>query len=105
MKYTVAPDGSGDFTSLQEAVDRAAEQEDAAEIRILAGEYHEKVIVHKSHLRIIGEGPEKTVLTWNGCAKDLYPDGTEKGTFMSSTLMVTGHDVAVENDTRSRQRR
>jgi len=95
--YTVAQDGSGDFNSLQQAVDRAAEQEGAAEIRILAGKYHEKVIVHKSHLRIIGEGPEKTVLTWSGCAKDLYPDGTEKGTFMSSTLMVTGNDVEIEN--------
>ena len=94
----VARDGSGDYTSLQAAVDGVTESGRAPVIILMrAGEYQEKVVIHRNNIRIVGEDPETTVLTWNGCAKDTYPDGTEKGTFLSSTLMVTGHNVEVEN--------
>ena len=98
----VAKDGSGDYTSLQEAVDAIPETPgtEKAEILIRKGEYREKVVVHRDHVRLTGEDREGTVLTWNGCAKDLYEDGrTEKGTFLSATLIVTGNDVEVENMT------
>ena len=82
----VAKDGSGDFTSLQAARDAIPEGGRAPFIVLLRmDEYREKVVVHKSNVRIIGEARDRTVLTWNGCAKDLGPDGQEKGTFMSST--------------------
>lgn len=95
----VSKDGSGDFSTLQEAVDAVPDSAGEEERRILVrpGEYREKVVVHKDRLRITGEDPERTVLAWNGCAKDQYPDGTEKGTFLSATLVVTGRDVTVEN--------
>ena len=95
----VAQDGSGDYTGIQAAVDAipAFHWEEPAHILIRAGEYREKVIVHRDRLLITGEDRERTVLAWNGCAKDRYPDGTEKGTFLSSTLMITGSDVTVEN--------
>ena len=94
----VAEDGSGDFSSLQAAVDSIPGTADG-ETRILlrAGEYREKVVIHRDRVRLTGEDRDRTVLTWNGCAKDLYADGTEKGTFLSSTLMITGDDVTVEN--------
>lgn len=94
----VAKDGSGDYTSLQAAVDAVPEGENG-EIRIFlrAGEYREKVVVHRDHICLAGEGREQTVLSWNGSAKDLYDNGTEKGTFLSSTLMITGNNVTVEN--------
>lgn len=93
----VARDGSGDFQSIQEAVDSLPENGGDREIFVRRGEYREKTVIHRSSVRLIGEDRENTVLAWNGCAKDLYPDGTEKGTFLSSTLMVTGRDVTVEN--------
>ncbi len=94
----VARDGSGDFTSLQAAVDSIPEG-DHGEIRIFlrCGEYREKAVIHRDHIRLTGEDRERTILVWNGCAKDRYPDGEEKGTFLSSTLMITGNDVTVEN--------
>ena len=94
----VSKDGNGDFNSLQAAVDSIPETADG-ETRILlrAGEYREKVVIHRDRVRLTGEDRDRTVLTWNGCAKDLYPDGSEKGTFLSSTLMITGNDVTVEN--------
>ena len=96
--YIVAKDGSGDFTSLQAAVDAVPESGNAPVIILLRmDEYHEKVVVHKNNVRIVGEARDRTILTWNGCAKDPGPDGEEKGTFLSSTLMVTGCNVEVEN--------
>lgn len=91
----VAADGSGDHTCIQAAVD--AMPETGGRILIRPGEYREKVVVHKDHVRLTGGKAENTVIVWNGCAKDRYADGTEKGTFLSSTLMVTGNDVTVEN--------
>ena len=92
---TVAKDGSGDFGSVQAAVD--ALPETGGTILVRAGEYREKVVIHRSHVRLMGEDAEKTVLAWNACAKDRYEDGTEKTTFLSATLMTTGDDVEVEN--------
>ena len=95
----VAKDGSGDFTSLQAAVDSvpAAAGRSPSLILIRAGEYREKVVIHRDHVRLVGEDRERTVLAWNGCAMDRYDDGTVKGTFLSATLIVTGRDVEVEN--------
>ena len=79
----VARDGSGDFTSLQAAVDSIPEGGRTPVIILLRmDEYREKVIVHKSNVRIIGEARDRTVLTWSGCAKDIGEDGEPKGTFM-----------------------
>ena len=96
--YIVAKDGSGDFTTLQAAVDAVPENAHTPVIILLRmDEYHEKVVVHKNNIRIVGEARDRTVLTWNGCAKDKHPDGRDRGTFLSATLMVTGHNVEVEN--------
>ena len=95
----VAKDGSGDFTTIQAAVDSISgeRRSEPARILIRGGEYRERVIVDKDNLCISGESPESTVIVRNGCAKDLYPDGTEKGTFLSATMIITGNDVTVEN--------
>ena len=93
----VAQDGSGDFRSLQAAVDAVPEGGGPVRILLRAGKYREKTVIHRNQIHLTGEDRDRTVLAWNGCAKDLYPDGTEKGTFLSSTLMVTGSDVTVEN--------
>ena len=92
---TVAKDGSGDYFCIQEAVD--ALPKTGGQILIRAGEYREKIVVHKDNVLLTGEDREQTVIVWNGCAKDRYADGTEKGTFLSFTLMTTGRDVAVES--------
>ena len=98
---TVSQDGNGDFSSIQAAVDALPETCDRipACILIRAGEYREKVTVYRDNVILRGESREQTVLAWNGCAKDRYPDGTEKGTFLSATLMITGKNVTVENMT------
>ena len=59
--WNVAPDGSGRFQSIQEAIDYAQAGDT---IMIQAGRYMEDVTVHsKERLKIIGEGREKVVIT------------------------------------------
>ena len=95
----VAKDGSGDFTGIQAAVDALPEAPGRSPSLILvrAGEYREKVVIHRDHVRLLGEDRDRTVLVWNGCANDQYEDGTVKGTFLSATLMTTGRNIEVEN--------
>ena len=90
MRCVVARDGSGDYTSLQAAIDAGAD-----DILVRPGEYCERVVVNRDGVRIVGE--DGAVLTWSACALDKYPDGTDRGTFLSFTLLVTGADVTVEN--------
>ena len=91
----VAKDGSGDYSGIQAAVD--ALPESGGEILVMPGEYREKIVIHRNHVHLIGKDRDRTVIAWNGCAKDRYDDGTEKGTFLSSTLMTTGRDITAEN--------
>ena len=81
MIYVVARDGSGDFTSVQQAVDALPVCSDTPNILVLRmGEYPERVVVDKSDVRIVGEARDRTVITASACAKDPDADGKEKGT-------------------------
>ena len=96
--YIIAKDGSGDFTSIQQAVDAIPGGGRAPAILLVRmDEYRERVVVDKDNVRIIGEARDRTVIAASGCAKDKNPDGTERGTFLSATFTVTGHNVEVEN--------
>ena len=96
--YIIAKDGSGDFTSIQQAIDAIPGGGRTPTILLLRmDEYQERVVVDKDNVRIIGEARDRTVITAKGCAKDLDESGNERGTFLSATFMVTGHNVEVEN--------
>lgn len=98
--YIIAKDGSGDFTSIQAAVDAVPMSNRHPTILLVRmDEYHEKVVVNKDNIRIVGEARDRTVITNSGCAKDLDEEGKEKGTFLSYTFLVTGDNVEVENIT------
>ena len=61
---TVALDGSGDFSSIQEAVDSAGKGDT---VLIKAGSYAQDVTIHsKEKIRIIGAGVDKVVLLGRG---------------------------------------
>ena len=98
MMVVVAGDGSGDYTSLQAAIDAVQGGSRAPDVVLVkAGIYRERVVVNKSNLRIVGEDRDTTVLTYSACAKDPDENGEERGTFLSFTLIVTGDQVEVEN--------
>ena len=87
----VARDGSGDFRTLQAAID--ASGPDGAIIRIRPGTYEELIVVDKPkiQLRGLGDNPREVVLTWH------LSSGTAGGTFKSASTTVTGDDFYAEN--------
>ena len=96
--YIVAKDGSGDFTSIQQAIDAIpAGGRTPTILLIRMNEYQERVVVDKDNVRIIGEARDRTIITAKGCALDKDENGNDRGTFLSATFIVMGNNVEVEN--------
>ncbi len=98
----VAQDGSGDFRSIQEAINAVPDyRKSRTVIRIKPGIYNEKVIIppSKQLLSLIGDDAVNTILTYGNYAKlqsPLFPDET-LGTSGSATLYTSADDLYVEN--------
>ena len=92
--FTVSQDLRGDFASIQAAIDAAGE---GAEIHIRNGVYRERVVVNKPGLRLVGESAEGVVITHSAHATERNPDGQERGTFLSFTLLTAAPDITIEN--------
>ena len=103
----VAKDGSGDFATVQEAVNAVPDyaHKQITTILIREGVYEEMVTVphNKFRLKLVGEGAEKTVITYGKYAKALWPGRDfPVGTSGSATLYVhssyvTFEDLTIEN--------
>ncbi len=98
--FVVAKDGSGDFFTVQEAVN-ALPDFSRKEVWLLVreGVYYEKISIpaSKRMVRMTGEGPERSVITFDGYAKRPDACGREMGTSGSSTVYFGGDDWLVEN--------
>lgn len=122
----VAKDGSGDYTTIQDAILAIRDYKPEGRQRILVrkGVYEEKVIVpiYKTNISLIGEDRDSTVLVWhdhgnvtdpqgrflsvvaNSAADKMTPSGNHQaahrlGTFESYTLKVQGDGFEMENMT------
>jgi pectinesterase len=98
FQITVAPDSSGDFTSVQAAINSAKSfPPQQIEIFIKNGTYYEKVKIPawNPNITLRGESKEKTIITY-----DDYFDKINLGrnsTFYTYTLMVDANDCVIEN--------
>ncbi|MBP9998974.1 MAG: hypothetical protein KBS67_07000 [Bacteroidales bacterium] len=106
-EITVAKDGSGDFATIQEAINACPDYDHGhiTTIHVKAGIYKEMVTIphNKFRLRIYGDGADRTIITYDKYAKKLWP-GTDRpmGTSGSATMYihssyVTLEDLTVEN--------
>ncbi len=99
----VAADGSGQYTSLQEAISTAPMQTDPATPRwvifVKAGTYRERIYVQRErgNIHVLGEDQEKTVVVYNLHANILGPDGKPIGTFRTPTVQIDGDGMVWEN--------
>ncbi len=93
---TVSKDGSGDFTSVQEAVNAAAERDI---IFIKNGVYRERVEITKPFLTIEGESAENTVIESSLGAYEILGDGLKRGTFRTYTMLVNADNFICRNIT------
>lgn len=100
IKYeiVVAKDGTGDYTTIQEAVNSAKNFPDKRIfIYVKNGIYKEKVKIHawNTQITLKGESAEKTIVT--------YDDNINKeingysSTFITYTMLVEGDDFHAEN--------
>lgn len=90
------------YTRIQSALDAAArdKSDDWITIRIAAGDYHEKPVIARSRLRIIGAGMVKTRIHFGAVAqtaKDYHRNGW--GTPGSATLTIDADQVEVSGVT------
>ncbi len=87
----VATDGSGDYRSVQKAIDAAPAE--GAVISIAPGTYREVLEVAKNNLQLRGTSGDaaKTVIAFDKSS------GTAGGTLKSSTVNVRGNDFFAEN--------
>ena len=102
LTINVAPDGSGQFTTISEAV-LAVPYDCPAVIRIAPGIYREKLVCEKKDITLAGAGMDATRLVWNDGGKLPHPDGRPTHTFRSYTAFFSGEklrveDMTIEND-------
>ena len=94
---TVAADGSGEFTSVQEAVNSIrAYMSDTTYMFIKNGTYREKIVIPSwvTNLYMKGESAERTIITWNDHARI-----RNMGTFRTYTVWVLGSGFTAEEIT------
>jgi pectinesterase len=94
----VAPDGTGDFTTIQEAIDGAKSfPDERITIHIKNGAYEEKVKVHawNSRLTLKGESTNGVIIRWNDYFNKI--NRGRNSTFFTATLLVQGDDFRAEN--------
>jgi pectinesterase len=102
QRITVAKDGSGQYNSVQAALDAVPEgNAKTITIYIKKGIYKEVVVVdaRKSFITLIGEDKEKTILTFDNHAGTRLPNGDTLNTWTCSSFFIYGNDFHAENIT------
>lgn len=102
----VAPDGSGNYTSIQAAIDAAPSGRTTPYVIFIKnGKYIEKIRVpsNKPFIHLIGESVANTVISWDSYSGKIE-NGVVIGTNTSATLTVNANDfymmsITVENST------
>jgi len=99
---TVAGDGSGDFKTVQAAIDSVAEKgTERVVIHIKPGTYTERITVSKEKplIEFLGDDAAGTVLTFNNTHNTLGADGKVMGTSKSASTFIYGADFLGRNIT------
>lgn len=97
--FIVAKDGSGQFTTVQEAINAVPDYRKARPTRILIkkGMYKEKIVIapSKENVRLLGE--DGVVLTYDDYASKLNAFGENKGTSGSASFYIFAPGFVAEN--------
>jgi len=99
---TVAPNGDGQFKSVQDAINAAPQTTSRTKpwvIHIKPGIYKELIYVQreKRFISLVGDDAEKTILTYNLNANMPGPDGKIIGTFRTASTTIDADDFTAEN--------
>ena len=106
ITFTVAQDGSGNYKTIQEAVNSFR---DHMQVRVMLyvknGVYSEKLVIPswKPNIHVLGESKEGVIITGDDYSGKVYPggkDGTgsdKYSTYTSHTVRVDAPDIILEN--------
>lgn len=100
--FIVAKDGSGDFTTVQEAIDAVPSfRKNVTTVFIKKGTYKGKIVLPtpKQNIKLIGEDKFNTILTYDDYAAKKNSFGEEIGTSGSSSFYCLGEGFTAENIT------
>lgn len=100
--FVVATDGSGNFKTVQEAINAVPDfRKNRTIIFIKAGIYKEKLILpaSKTNVTFIGENVEKTILTFDDFASKKNRFGEDIGTTGSTSFFIFAEGFTAENIT------
>ena len=96
--FVVAKDGSGNFTTIQSAIE-ACKSFPYQRIRIFIknGTYHEKIFIPSWNTKIslIGQSKDSTIISYDDYFKKINKG--PNSTFYTATLLVQGNDFHAEN--------
>lgn len=104
--FTVAQDGSGDFKTIQEAVNAVRDlSQQQVTIFIKKGIYHEKLVIPswKTKISLVGEDEQQTIISNNDYSGKPVPGGRDMfgkdkfTTYTTYTVLVQGNDFHAEN--------
>jgi PelA/Pel-15E family pectate lyase len=102
VQITVAKDGSGDYKTVQEAINAVADfKHSVTKIIIRKGVYKEKLSLpaSKQNVKLLGESADQTVLTFDDYAAKKNSAGKENGTSGSASFFIYGNGFSAENIT------
>ena len=105
FNFTVAQDGSGDFKTIQEAVNKVRDHsQQKVTIFIKKGIYHEKLVIPswKKNIALVGEDEGSTIITNDDYSGKDFPGldfaGNPKfSTYTSYTVLMQANDCSLEN--------
>ena len=122
-EYHISPDGSGDFSSLFEALSalqdtKFPEETNLAEnlpadpdfrtsggdaepvvLFLHSGIYRERIVIVRPGITIIGDDPQTTVITGGLYARMPMEDIGKRGTFRTFSCLIASHDITFKNVT------
>lgn len=105
FELVVAQDGSGDFKTIQEAVNKVRDHaEKRVTILIKPGIYKEKVVIpsFKRNVTLKGEDKDRTIITYDDFSgkpfRGIDVTGDSKfSTYTSYTVLIAANDCSLEN--------
>lgn len=100
--FVVAGDGSGDFKTVQEAINAVPDfRKNQTTVYIKNGVYKEKLVLpaSKTAVKLVGEDVKNTILTYDDYASKKNRFGEEMGTTGSTSFFIFGDDFSAENIT------
>ncbi|GAA4353219.1 hypothetical protein GCM10023185_13650 [Hymenobacter saemangeumensis] len=99
-RFVVAQDGSGDFRTVQEAINAVPDfRKNVTTIFIKKGTYKEKLVLagSKTLVKLVGEDLRTTILTYDDFNQKKNIFGEDKGTSGSASFYIFGSDFTAEN--------